>query len=266
MTTVDDPGLLDRLERYLDTVPRASAVTEEVGPFTLFLRSSPSGWNWYARPRLGGAGEVTVADVAAVRARQRELGVPESVEWVADLAPDLAAVADAAGLRVLHHPLLVLGPLRPPPPVPGVEVTVLTAEDPRLAGVGAVVDAGFAGTDEVAAPPPDDPTRSRVAAGLLRVVGAFERDGAAPGVAAGPVGGGSHAPRGEVTELTGIAVLPRARRRGVGAALTAALAADAAASGVTTVFLSAGSLEVAQVYRRVGFVRVGTACVAEAAP
>ena len=65
------------------------------------------------------------------------------------------------------------------------------------------------------------------------------------------------------TYAAAIAVLPRARRRGIGAAVTAALAADATASGVTTVFLSAGSPQVAELYRRVGFVRVGTACVAE---
>jgi hypothetical protein len=35
------------------------------------------------------------------------------------------------------------------------------------------------------------------------------------------------------------------------------------AGGATTIFLSAGSDAVARVYERVGFVRVGTACVAE---
>jgi ribosomal protein S18 acetylase RimI-like enzyme len=78
------------------------------------------------------------------------------------------------------------------------------------------------------------------------------------------LGGGSHGPRGTTTELTGIAVLPRARRRGVGAAVTAALVEDAHALGVRTVFLSAQDDAVARVYERVGFVRVGTACIAEA--
>lgn len=81
----------------------------------------------------------------------------------------------------------------------------------------------------------------------------------------GPVGGGSHSPRGAATELTGIAVLPRARRRGVGAALTAALVADARGRGVETILLSAQDDTVARVYERIGFLRVGTACVAEPA-
>jgi N-acetylglutamate synthase-like GNAT family acetyltransferase len=95
-------------------------------------------------------------------------------------------------------------------------------------------------------------------AGLLAEAGVFDAHGA-------PLGGGSHNPRGRVTELAGIAVLPRARKRGVGAALTAALVEDARARGVETVFLSAQDDAVARVYERVGFVRVGTACIAEPA-
>jgi len=93
-------------------------------------------------------------------------------------------------------------------------------------------------------------------AGLLAMAAAYDDRGAV-------VGGGSHGPRGATSELTGIAVLPRARRRGVGAAITAALVADARSRGVRTVFLSAQDDAVARVYERVGFVRVGTACIAE---
>ena len=64
-------------------------------------------------------------------------------------------------------------------------------------------------------------------------------------------------------ELTGIAVLPSARNRGVGAAITAALVADARSRGVDTVFLSAGTERVAAIYARVGFIPVATACIAE---
>jgi ribosomal protein S18 acetylase RimI-like enzyme len=78
------------------------------------------------------------------------------------------------------------------------------------------------------------------------------------------VGGGTHSPRGSTTELTGIAVLPRARRRGVGAAITLALVEDARRRGMHTIFLSAQDDTVARVYERVGFVRVGTACIAGA--
>ena len=91
--------------------------------------------------------------------------------------------------------------------------------------------------------------------GLLAIAGAFDDSGA--------TAGGSHSPRGDVTEVTGVAVLPAARRRGIGAAVTAALAADARSRGVATVFCSAQSDDVARIYTGVGFRRVGTACIVE---
>ena len=44
-------------------------------------------WPFYARPALG-ARPVAPDDVERVRARQRELGVPEAFEWVSDDAFD----------------------------------------------------------------------------------------------------------------------------------------------------------------------------------
>ena len=79
----------------------------------------------------------------------------------------------------------------------------------------------------------------------------------------GAVGGGSHNPRGEVTEIVGVGVLPAHRRQGIAGHLTWALAQDAASAGASTVFMSAGSDDVARVYEGVGFRRVGTACIVE---
>jgi GNAT superfamily N-acetyltransferase len=257
------PGVTDlaTLETYYDSAPRASATTEEIGPFTLFVRASPDAWHYYARPRLGLGGEVTRADVDTVRGRQRELGVPENIEWVHETTPSLLDAVRASGLPVEECPLLAL-PADPSPTrhidrrvaeqVTG-QVRVLGPDD-DLSSVVAAVHAGFDGTDEVA---PRTATRqpALMRDGLLGMVGAYDGQGSV-------VGGGSHGPRGTTTELTGIAVLPRARRQGVGAAITAALVDDARARGVTTVFLSAQDDAVARVYAQVGFVRVGTACVA----
>ena len=69
----------------------------------------------------------------------------------------------------------------------------------------------------------------------------------------------------DVAEIAGVATLPAARRRGVGAALTAALARRLLDAGTDLVFLSAGSEDIARVYLRAGFRRVGTACIAEPA-
>lgn len=252
-------NLLSTLEAYYDAAPRPLATTEEIGPLTLFLRSSRQGWPYYARPTLGYDGPVSVAQVEEVRDRQRELGVPESLEWVHETTPTLLSAAREAGLSVAECPLLVLPAGAAPviPPIPdGCSVAMLPADSPDLAAVAAAVGAAFAESDE---PEEGEPGRlpELLASGLVAMAGAYDEQG--------PVGGGSHSPRGATTELTGIAVLPRARRRGIGASITAALVADARERGIATVFLSAQDDAVARVYERIGFQRVGTACIAEPA-
>lgn len=245
--------LLAALETYYDAAPRPLATTEEIGPFTLFVKTDPTGWPYYARPRLGLDVPITTADVEAVRDRQRELEVPQAIEWVHETTPSLLAAARADGMTVQECPLLVLRTGESADVTP--QAVVLAPDSPDLAEVIGAIGAGFQGTDEFnVAPTGRQPQLIRD--GLLRMVAAYDGLGAV-------VGGGSHSPRGATTELTGIAVLPRARRRGVGAAITYALVDDAKAQGVGTIFLSADDDAVARVYARVGFVRVGTACIAE---
>ena len=133
---------------------------------------------------------------------------------------------------------------------------MLSPSSPDLAAVSGAVNAGFAGTDTIK---PRKPRRqpSLMRRGLLAVVAAYDGHG-------NVVGGGTHSPRSRTTELTGIAVIPRARRHGLGLAITRALVDDARARGIETIFLSAQDDTVARIYQRAGFVRVGTACVAEA--
>ncbi|MFJ9521184.1 GNAT family N-acetyltransferase [Kitasatospora sp. NPDC101801] len=266
--------LLDRIERYYDTVPRAAARAEGFGPLSLFVREG-EGWPYYGRPALDWTGAaVTVADVDRVRARQRELGVPESFEWVAETSPALRAAVEGSGLHVHEHPLMVLDPTAPAVATPSAAARVVGADDPALAEALAVAYLSFgepgtaigtAGPDELAALTAQltaDGTAARTAGrirdGLTVVAAAFGPDGTA-------LGGGQHQPVGPVSELVGIGTLPSARRQGVGYAVTAALVADARARGVETVFLSAGDDDVARIYARLGFRPVGTALIAEPA-
>ncbi|NED52902.1 GNAT family N-acetyltransferase, partial [Micromonospora aurantiaca] len=126
--------VLDRLERFYDAVPRDGARTEEYGALVLFVRDG-AGWPFYARPRLGADEAPTLADVTAVRARQRELGLPEAFEWVHEHQPDLLAVARSAGLSVLEAPLMLLEPQRLPDPgtFSDVPVRVLDPAEPGFA-------------------------------------------------------------------------------------------------------------------------------------
>ncbi len=271
--TPPDPAMLDRLERYYDLVPRVAARTEEVGPFTLFV--STGAWPYYARPRLGLDRSVTLSDVLDVLVRQRELGAPQALEWVAETTPSMAAAARAAGLQVDLLPLMVL--VMPPitiPPPPGVAVRLLRADDPSIAAAQVVSRLGFdapgtapgpaGGLERDAELQTHDATTDAFVRGLIdsgHLVTAV-----AESAQEGVLAVGNHAPRGDVTEVLGVATLPAARRHGIGAALTSLLVDDALGRGVDTVFLSAGSEEIARVYERVGFHRAATAGIAHPVP
>jgi ribosomal protein S18 acetylase RimI-like enzyme len=257
--------LLDRIDAYCDAVPRTAARAEEIGPLVLFVPEG-SAWPYYARPKRGGP-RPTVDDVRRVRERQRELGEPESFEWIAEVSPGLIEVARAAGLEVAEHPLMALDePV--PASIDDAELRLVTPDD-DLALLGAVLEVGFSnpgtargevGVAELerraATGPPDavEFRRERLRQGLTIWAAAW--------IDGFPVAGGMHQPVGGVTEVVGVAALPAFRRRGLGAAVTGLLVEDARDRGADTVFLTAGDDEIARVYARLGFVRVGTSCIA----
>ncbi|MHA5049299.1 GNAT family N-acetyltransferase [Streptomyces sp. SD15] len=258
------------LEHYYDSVPRAAARTEDFGPLTLFVRESP-GHPYYARPTLDRTGPAATAeDVERVRARQRELGVPEAFEWVAEVTPDLRAAVEATGLRVHAHPLMIRAEGTPlPDPHPAVRV--LGPEDPFLAGALALPHVAFAAPGTAVGEAGPAELAAEITARADEVPGAADRIRAGRTVLAAAVEdgvalcSGMHLPVGRVSEIAGVGTLPTARRRGLGFAVTAALVADAQARGVDTVFLSAGDDDVARMYGRLGFREVATALIAEPA-
>jgi GNAT superfamily N-acetyltransferase len=281
-----DVDVFVRLERFYDAVPRDAAVAEDIGGFVLFVREG-EGWPYYARPRLG-TDTPSAADITAVRRRQRELGLPETFEWVHETTPDLLAVARSAGLEVLLAPLMVLETpaLVPDLPLPdGATIRFLDPTSERFAGdlsAGqAVARLGFAApaTAPAAAPlsagaaaspatPAEVPPLSEaVVEGQRRhfLSGLFTQavvESPADGVAAV----GTVQRVYDVAEVVGVATLPSARRRGYASQLTARLARRALQNGANLVFLSAGDDDVARLYSKVGFRRIGTACVGEPAP
>lgn len=194
--------VLTVLDAYYDTAPRAMARAEEHGALVLFVAQR----------------------IRAVLARQRELEVPQALEWVHEATPSLIDAAQAAGMTVQQFPLLALESLVDPRPADG-EVRLINADDAELGAVNAAIGVAF-------------------------VHGA------------GAVGGGSHNPRGEVSEIVGVGVLPAFRRRGLARAVAHLLARQTLDNGVITVFCGAESADVARVYENVGFRRLGTTCTA----
>jgi len=303
---VADLELLGRVEAFYDAVPRDRADVEQHGGLVLFVPNGTVG-AFYGRPSPDGR-PVTAADIASLRARQRELGLPEALEWVHELNPDLIELAEAAGLAVLRAPLMVLDPAALPTPGPGVRLlapdTPTLAED--LAACDAVAAVGFAvpGTGGGAAAGGEEsssagPTSRPAAGGKASsppaptsrpAAGPAHRDAAqarpspqrlrtesarlAAGLSAralaetpdiGVAACGQYQRAGDVVEIVGVATLPAARRRGLASAVTAALARHALDEGATLVLLSAAEEAVARIYARLGFRRIGTACIAEPA-
>jgi len=258
-----DADLLERIERHFDAAPRATADVEEHGALTLFVSRIP--WRFYGRPRLGLGEDVGADDVAAMRARQRELGVRERFEWVHETTPSLAGAAAAAGLEVLRVPLLALAAdeWAPPPAPAGVRVRMLGAGDGALPAAQAVVELAFATGLADAGPDARDLAIARL--GDLRFLRARIRAGltamaVAESESEGALAAGSQQLAAGVSEVMGVGTLASARRRGIGAAVTGRLVQDARERGAEIVCLSAADDDVARTYERLGFLRVGTAC------
>jgi ribosomal protein S18 acetylase RimI-like enzyme len=267
---VSDSVVIERIDAFCDAVPRERARAEAYGALVLFVPIG-SGFPYYARPRAGRRPTATAADLRAVRARQRELLIPESFEWVERTAPDMAAAATEAGLAVRAHPLLVLGSLVPPPRLPQrIAVGIMDAEDPDLIlawavpGVAfnypgtAIGEASVTERDKIAAD--HDAATIELLRERLR---SRESVLAAASGLNGPLAAGSYQLVDGTAEITGIGVLPASRRRGLAAGVTYALAAHALASGARTVFLSATDATVARIYTRLGFRQIGTMMIAE---
>jgi GNAT superfamily N-acetyltransferase len=264
---VTQPGLLDCIERYFAAAPVPDARIEVAGALDVPV-GDPS-WPYPARPRPG-TGPVTADDVRAALGLQERAGLPAGLEWVCERSPGLAALARAAGLVVDELPLLVADdPVELLLPS-GVRLYLVGADDPELPRYERVATVAFAhpggprdvGTGPLDTSPPAAARtavlRERIASGRTVMMVAVENGD--------PVAVGSHQPvdvEGTVvSEIVGVATLPRLRARGLGAALASALTAHARETA-DLVFLAAGDDDVARVYERVGFARLATTGVAE---
>lgn len=251
--------LLERIDTFCDTLPRRWASVCDDGPLRLFVRDGP-GWPFYARPVPGGP-PVSVTDVKRMRGRQRTADVAEAFEWVFATAPTMLDAVTEAGLPVQRCPLLVLdGEPRPMELPPAYETRLLGPADGDLAATAHAVAAVTAVAFGAHAPAPPTVADLR----------ALQDDLAAGAVARvlitgpdGPIAAGSAQRSDGVVELVGIATARAARGRGLGAAVTSALAGAALDAGAELVFLAAGDDAAARVYERVSFRRVGECGIAE---
>ena len=261
-------SLLSEVDDYLHAAPLSGAYGEEVGPFTLFRSTSP--WPYYARPRPGLEQTIEAADIERLRERCAELEIPLALEWVVETCPSLSAAAASVGLEVVEHPLLVLDEGDFKPATAAATCTILPAVESVLREARAVPNVAFgdpgtaigvggvAERDLEAAKIPESMMEfllKRATAGHSVTAGAATEEGL--------VASGVHQPVGTASEIVGVATLPAMRRQGLGAAVTSCLAEHAFAMGVKLLLLSAESDDVAAVYERIGFHRIGHAGAAE---
>jgi ribosomal protein S18 acetylase RimI-like enzyme len=230
-------GFDRRLQRYLR---RSAARGREVvpcGPFSVFLHPrDPLRFFNYAVPAESAAfGIEEIEELASVfAARER---VPR-LEFVESEALGLAAVLEAAGFSLeARLDLMTCTPdaLRRPPGPDGVRLQVIEGEDPLARTLRMTQRTAFD------APPGGDETMGA----SIGILATLDGEPAAGGVFTAPEDG--------LTELAGIGTLPPFRRRGIAAALTAALAAEAFSRGVETAFLTPGDADTRRIYERAGF-------------
>lgn len=270
--TVSSPGpTSDKLDAYFDAAPRPDAEAVDAGAFTLFVSRTP--WSYYARPAIGHRQAITADDLAVLERTCAEHGVDLAIEWVHEVHPELADVASAYGLELSSHALMVLDTAGvKAPAMQDVAVRVLEADDPALLTGRAVADVSFTAGGTAVLPggakerdafaeqlPAElvDHLQDRSRRGLTVTAVAIDADGV--------LAVGSCQPVGEAAEVLAVATLPEHRRRGLAAAVTSTLVAHGAERGVRTALLSAQDDDVARVYERVGFRRVGTMHAAERA-
>jgi predicted N-acetyltransferase YhbS len=230
-------NLAERIQESIRGVNAAERDQVAAGDFVLYRsRSSDHPYLNYAVPVAAPAGWEGVDALAAACAQR---GLRPRLEFVAECAPGLEQALARAGFEVQARlPVMICAATdlrRVAPPTGVVIARVLEAPDARP-----LLEVSREAFGE------EPPSEAEVAGygghGLLA-----RADGVPAGAAfRSPVVLG-------VSELGGIGVRERFRRRGIAAALTSAAAADAVAAGAEVVFLTPGDDGAERVYARAGF-------------
>jgi len=220
-----------------------------VGPFAvLFSERNPSPHANYAIPLdfAEPSPDEVAALIAAFRARERQ----PRLEFAPSAAPKLEEALLAAGFTAELRPPMMTR--RPTPVVPTLELEgfdIAPAEtDQDLLGHATVQSEAFGGPSPAGEADIVGLRRSLRRGGYVLVAHCR-----ATGAAAGA--GAFMPPQNGVTEVTGIAVAERFRRRGLGEAMTGVLAEQAFRAGCSMAFLSAAGEAQSAIYARAGFVR-----------
>jgi predicted N-acetyltransferase YhbS len=238
-------NVTERVQAAIRAVNAAERDAVAAGAFTLFRnRASDHPYANYAVPNAGATAWEGIDELRAAFAAE---GLQPRLEFVAECAPGLEEALAADGFALQgRYPVMTLRAeqLREVPVPDGVVIArVLEGGDVRALLATAAEAFGDG-----------PPTEAQIAAYGGR--GHLARaDGE-------PAGAAFHSAIADgVSELGGIGVRERFRRRGIAAALTGASAAAAVAAGAQLCFLTPGDDGAERVYARAGFAREGTTMV-----
>lgn len=254
-TTDPHRDSLRRLEPTASSFDQAAGLGGEVvavGPFrVIFSRSSENIWLNQAMPYepLGSSEEV-VARLQQLRQLFAERRRSPLLEFNEPLWPELPPLLDAAGfVEDGREPLMLCVPDDFRPFLnPAVAVRFLSGRD---------TDADLAAYRQIFGQVMElDLWRSTedVRVEVERLGGRCHALAALEGT---PAGTGFISSSHAVAEITRVATLPEARRRGVAATLTTFMVQDRLAAGDTLVWLTAQNPEAQALYQKLGFRLVG---------
>jgi len=233
-------NLDSRIQAYLRAHAMRMADHERNGPFlSAFDGESDNPYRNYAVP--DDRAKPSMDDIAALEAAFIRRRRKPRLEYIAAAAPEVENALLARGFAIeKRYPILtcLAGMARG---IPGFDVTEARTDADIVAAAEALSEAY--GSD---APYPDPLRRLVEQGGVLAIV----RDGETVS------GAGMATPQHEgVTEIAGIGVRERFRRRGVAGAVTSFLTQMAFAHGATLAWLTPGSDGAERVYERAGFSR-----------
>jgi ribosomal protein S18 acetylase RimI-like enzyme len=221
------------------TLAIAGGEVAEVGGFQVYLSHLPDPAENFAF--VASEPSDPAAALAETEAVLEHNGMPFGLGVLGGRHPRVDAAVRAAGYRVLfEEPAMVarVADLRAAPIPSGVSIAEARSDDlPDAAGVDALA---FDSDIEV--------SRGMYGGGLLAIAHVFVAtlEGRIVGVTTG-------LPTAGATALFGVAVVPEARRRGIGAALTCAAAGAGGDAGIA--WLTARG-DAARLYERLGFRQV----------
>jgi len=239
-------NVAERVQASIRAVNGAEREAIVAGPFTLYRnRASDHPYLNYAVPNAGVSGW---DGIDGLRAAFAEEGLRPRLEFVTEGAPGLEEALAADGFELEgRYPVMTL-PAEDLREVPAPEGVVIARVLPGGGDVRALLRTAAEAFGD------GEPTEAQIEG--------YAGRGHLARVHGEPAGAAFHSPIAEgVSELGGIGVRERFRRRGIAAALTGAAAAAAVAAGAELCFLTPGDDGAERVYARAGFARAGTTVV-----